>query len=68
MMERERERFINANLIRRLVGKVKPLPAAFVCVGAGAHASTHTKAVQPFSIINMKEGNKKKKENKKDTT
>ena len=36
-------------------------------VGAGAHASTHTKAVQPFSIIKMNEEitKKKKKEKKK---
>jgi hypothetical protein len=36
-----------------------------VYVGAGAHASTHTKAVQPFSIIKMNEEITTEKEEEK---
>lgn len=46
----------------------KALPAAFVYVGAGAHASAHThkgRDVQPFSIIKMNEGTQER-ENKKE--
>lgn len=46
----------------------KALPAAFVYVGAGAHASAYThkgRDVQPFSIIKMNEGTQER-ENKKE--